>query len=287
MKYRTLARKRSPIHYFVLAVLGLSPLFAHAEAAYPHGETVPGNTAFFSVGMGITMGPVYEGSDDYAALPLLLVKGRLPTERWGTFSGSAEDGLRWDLPSSSSLAFALLAGYDIGRKERVRILGGHNTRLVGMGDLDSSPLVGGEVSWRLSTGRLFVRGMQATNNRTYGGRDLNRTAFMNIGVASDYPVSDVLSLATSVYGTWGDSGYMASRFGVSGEQAAHTTFDDYHIGRGMQDMTLKVGAHWQWMPKVSLEGGMKATALVANARNSPLVDKSVGASLYLGMQYTF
>lgn len=287
MKYRTPARQRSSIRHLMLAVLGLTPVFVHAGDAYPHEASARGNAAFFSIGTGISAGPVYEGSGDYAALPLLLVKGRLPTERWGTFSGSAEDGLRWDLPSSSSLGFALLAGYDIGRKERIRILGGHNSHLVGMGDLDSSPLVGGEASWRLSSGRLFVRGMQATNNRTYGGRDLNRTAFMNIGVASDLPVSDDLSLATSVYGTWGDSGYMMSRFGVSGEQASHTAFGENPIGRGMQDVTLKVGAHWQWMPKVSLEGGMKATALVANARNSPLVDKSVGAALYLGMQYTF
>jgi outer membrane scaffolding protein for murein synthesis (MipA/OmpV family) len=232
-------------------------------------------------------GPVYEGADDYAALPLLMVKGSLPTARWGMFSGNLQDGLRWDLPSSSHLGMALLVGYDVGRKESLRILGGHNTRLMGMGDLDSTATVGGEVSWRLSSGRLFARGMQATNSRHYGGDDLGRTSNMQIGVASTHPLSPDVTLDTALYGTWGDSSEMMSRFGVTQEQASRSVFDEYRLGRGMQDMTLKVGAHWQWTPKVSLEGGMKATSLVSNARNSPLVDKSVGASVFLGALYTF
>lgn len=99
--------------------------------------------ASVTVGGGLAVGPLYEGSSRYAAFPSLKLKAVLPTQDWGTFTAAFPEGLRWDLPGLSPFGVALLVGYDQGRKERIHTLDGRDDYLKGMGNLDSTALVGG------------------------------------------------------------------------------------------------------------------------------------------------
>ncbi|WP_395609628.1 MipA/OmpV family protein [Pseudomonas sp. B22129] len=240
-----------------------------------------------TVGGGIAVGPLYEGSSHYAAFPSLKLKAKMPTEHWGTFTAAFPDGLRWDLPGLAPFGVALLIGYDQGRKEKIHTLGGRDDDLRGMGNLDSTALVGAEAYWILPAGRLFVRGLQSTQNRNYGGESLGRTAYLEAGVATAYALSSTLTLDSTLYGTWSNENDMMARFGVTAEQAARTRFDEYHPGGGMRDVTLKLGLTWQWQPQLALEGGIKSYALVSDARNSPLTGEKVGAGAYLNALYRF
>jgi len=234
-------------------------------------------TPSVTVGGGLAVGPLYEGSSRYAAFPSLKLKAVLPTQDWGTFTAAFPEGLRWDLPGLSPFGVALLIGYDQGRKERIHTLDGRDDYLKGMGNLDSTALVGAEAYWILPAGRLFVRGLQSTQDRNYGGERLGRTAYLEAGVATAYPLSSTLTLDSTLYGTWSNENDMMARFGVTAQQAARTRFDEYHPGGGMRDVTLKLGLTWQWQPQLALEGGIKTYALVADARDSPLTGEKVGA----------
>jgi len=238
------------------------------------------------MGGGVAVNPIYQGSSRYAAFPSLALRGVLPTD-FGTFTASFPEGLRWDLPGASSLGLALLAGYDPGRKEKISTLGGNNHHLRGMGDLDGTPLVGAEAYWRMPAGRLFVRALQSTRNRDYGGDDLGRTSYLEGGFATVMPLSPVLTFNAALFGTWSDDHDMMARFGVTRQQAARSGFDEYHAGGGMRDVTLKTGATVQMSPHVSLEGGVKLYTLVAGARHSPLTDETMGAGAYLNALYRF
>ncbi|ROL81260.1 structural protein MipA [Pseudomonas protegens] len=244
-------------------------------------------TASVTVGGGLAVGPLYEGSSRYAAFPSLQLKAVLPTQDWGTFTAAFPEGLRWDLPGLSPFGVALLIGYDQGRKERIHTLDGRDDYLKGMGNLDSTALVGAEAYWILPAGRLFVRGLQSTQDRNYGGESLGRTAYLEAGVATDYALSSTLTLDSTLYGTWSNENDMMARFGVTAQQAARTRFDEYHPGGGMRDVTLKLGLTWQWQPQLALEGGIKTYALVADARDSPLTGEKVGAGAYLNALYRF
>ena len=240
-----------------------------------------------TVGGGLAVGPLYEGSSHYAAFPSLKLKAVLPTENWGKFTAAFPDGLRWDLPGLSPFGLALLIGYDPGRKERIHTLGGRDDYLKGMGNLDSTALVGAEAYWLLPAGRLFVRGLQSSQSRDYGGESLGHTAYLEAGVATAYALSSTLTLDSTLYGTWSNENDMMARFGVTAQQAARTRFDEYHPGGGMRDVTLKLGLTWQWQPQLALEGGIKTYALVSDARNSPLTGEKVGAGAYLNALYRF
>ncbi|MFC3945371.1 MipA/OmpV family protein [Pseudomonas gingeri NCPPB 3146 = LMG 5327] len=270
--------------YQGMAFIGATLALAMALPAHADDSS---RTPSVTAGGGVAVGPLYEGSSRYAAFPSLKLKAVLPTESWGTFTAAFPEGLRWDLPGLAPFGVALLIGYDQGRKEKIQTLGGRDDYLRGMGNLDSTALVGAEAYWILPAGRLFVRGLQSSQNRDYGGESLGRTAYLEAGVATAYPLSSTLTLDSTLYGTWSNENDMMARFGVTAQQAARTRFDEYHPGGGMRDVTLKLGLTWQWQPQLALEGGIKTYALVSDARNSPLTDEKVGAGAYLNALYRF
>lgn len=270
---------KHPVALMTGATLALAlALPAHADNA---------NEPSVTVGGGLGVGPLYEGSSHYAAFPSLKLKAVLPTQEWGTFSAAFPEGLRWDLPGLSPFGFALLIGYDQCRKERIHTLDGRDDYLRGMGNLDSTALVGAEAYWTLPAGRLFVRGLRSSDNRNYGGERLGKTAYLEAGFATAYALSSTLTLDSTLYGTWSNENDMMARFGVTAQQAARTQFEEYHPGGGMRDVTLKLGLTWQWQPQIALEGGVKTYALVSDARNSPLTGEKVGAGAYLNALYSF
>ncbi|MGN7973026.1 MipA/OmpV family protein [Serratia sp. 22264] len=263
------------------------PAFALMAALPLSVQAASDGDQSITLGGGVAVSPLYEGSSRYEAFPSLVAKAVMPTQNWGTFTAGFPDGLRWDLPGASSVGLALLAGYDMGRKEKIRTLGGSNNHLKGMGDLDGSAMLGAEAYWRLPAGRLFVRGWQATRSREYGGEDLGHTAYLEAGADFSLPLSSSLTLDSALYGTWSDRDDMMARFGVTGEQADRSGFSEYHAGGGMRNVTLKTGLTVQLQPHIALQGGMKLYALTADARRSPLTDKTVGAGFYLNAVYQF
>jgi hypothetical protein len=110
------------------AIPGLA-LAAESDAIAPvsaaTGMPVPARAApaktsspSLTVGGGVAVNPIYEGSSGYAPFPSLAVKAVLPSDSWGTFTLSFPEGLRWDLPDVSTVGLAFLLGYDPGRKEK-------------------------------------------------------------------------------------------------------------------------------------------------------------------------
>lgn len=281
----------------LLAALPCLALAEGAGAIVPveaaSGTPVPAHPApasagaSFTVGGGMAVNPLYEGSSRYAPFPSLMAKAVMPSDNWGTFTLAFPEGLRWDLPDVSTVGLAFLLGYDPGRKEKIRYIGGSSHHLRGMGDLDGSALVGAEAYLRLPVGRLYVRGVQATSSRDYGGDDLGHTTWLEAGAAGSLPLSAALTLEASLYGTWSDSHDMMARFGVTGRQAARSDFSEYHAGGGMRDVTMKTTATWHLQPQVALQGGLKVYSLVSGARHSPLTDDTVGAGAFLNALYTF
>jgi outer membrane scaffolding protein for murein synthesis (MipA/OmpV family) len=80
---------------------------------------------------------------------------------------------------------------------------------------------------------------------------------------------------------------MMARFGVTGEQAANSNFNEYHAGGGMRDVTLRTALTVQVQPHVALQGGFKLYTLTAGARHSPLTDDTMGAGAFLNALYQF
>ncbi|WP_436883358.1 MipA/OmpV family protein [Enterobacter asburiae] len=270
------------------AFFALAALMSASHAVRAAELSTPLKGPSLSLGAGMAVAPVYEGSSAYTLTPLPLVKAVAPTQDWGTFTASFPEGLRWDLPVGDLFGVALLGSYDPGRKENIRTLSGHNHHLRGMGNLDGTTQAGVELSVNYAPYRLFVRGMQALESRRYGGEDLGHTAYADVGLGSEIPLSGSLGMSLETYATWSDRHDMMARFGVTPEQAARSGFHAHRAGGGLRGVTMQWGLDWAYSPQWSYSGGVRLMTLSSNAaRNSPLTEKTTSAALFLNGMYTF
>ncbi|MDK1711699.1 MipA/OmpV family protein [Serratia marcescens] len=240
-----------------------------------------------SVGAGLAVGPAYQGASHYVAQPVYDLEGHVKTDNWGAFTLGVVRGARWDLPLPSPFGVALLMDYDYGRKERISALGSHDDTLRGMGDLGGSLEAGLELSYQMNPVQVYVKGMSATRERHYGGENLGRTAYVDVGLKRDYEINDQVTLLGNVFATWANGGYQRGYFGVTPEQASRTRFEAYHLGAGLKQFTARLAVNYQWSPSWSFQAGGEAYRLAGNTADSPLVDKALAGMAFMSARYRF
>lgn len=270
------------------AVIKLTFIALTLGALSPAGHADSGDTAV-KVRAGVAVAPVYPGALHYAALPLYDLSGTVRAGNLGTFSlGLIQgEGARWQLPLAGPVGVALLLDYDRGRKENIKTLGGHDTTLRGMGDLDGAVEGGLELSYRLKPMRLYMKGMRALKERDYGGSDLGYTTYLDVGGEGKYLLNPKLSLTMNAYLRWGDSGYEQGYFGVTRRQAEHTDYDHYSAGGGLQQVSAQAALNYQWTPNISFQSGVGVYRLTGDAADSPLVAKALAGMTFVSTSYQF
>ncbi|BEL87053.1 hypothetical protein SMQE32_37530 [Serratia marcescens] len=258
------------------ALLFLFPLAGQAQ----DGE------ASLTLAGGLAVAPAYEGSSFYSIEPLYQVNAGYQNASWGEFSAGSE-GARWQFPIAGPVGIALLLNYDAGRDEEIKTLRGRNTRLKGMGKLGGALEAGAELSYQLDPFRAYVKGMQATRKRSYGGEELGHTAYVESGLTGQYPLSEQLTLIGNLSTTWANSGYQRGYFGVTSQQAQHSAFSAYRPGSGFKDATLTAALNYQWRPNVAFQAGVGVTRLLGDAADSPIVEKTTSGMAFTSASYSF
>ncbi|AGP45862.1 MipA/OmpV family protein [Serratia plymuthica] len=269
---------KNTLGYSAVTLLMLFPL---------QGFTQDDGEASLKLSGGMAVAPVYQGASSYSAVPLYDIQAGYDKSAWGDFSLGLIDGARWQLPLSGPFGIALLAGYDDGRDEEVKTLSGRNKRLKGMGDLDGALEAGIELSYKFDPFHAFVKGMQATKARRYGDEDLGHTAYVDLGVAAVYSLSETLTLSSDLSTTWANSGYQRGYFGVTQRQAQQTSFAAYRPGSGFKQVTLNGALNYQWTPEIAFQAGAGIYTLLGDAAKSPIVEKKVAGVAFLGASYSF
>jgi outer membrane scaffolding protein for murein synthesis (MipA/OmpV family) len=129
--------------------------------------------------------------------------------------------------------------------------------------------------------------MQATKARRYGDEDLGHTAYVDLGVAAVYSLSEALTLSSDLSTTWANSGYQRGYFGVTQRQAQQTSFAAYRPGSGFKQVTLNGALNYQWTPEIAFQAGAGIYTLLGDAAKSPIVEKKVAGVAFLGASYSF
>jgi len=240
----------------------------------------------FAVGAGLATAPAYQGAKQYLLLPAFQVAAGYKSDQWGSFSAGV-DGLRWQLSPDSMFNLALLAGYDAGRKEDPHSFGRRDNSLQGMGKLSGSLTGGLELGLNLDAYRFYLKGMQGLKKRAYGGEDLGHTLTVELGINTDYALSDTLSLDYGVSTTWANSGYHRGYFGVTDQQAQSSKFAAYRPDSGMQKAEAKTSLTYAFTPNIALTAGVVVSSLLGDAAKSPITEKKVAVGGFTLLNYQF
>lgn len=266
--------------------LGYGVLAVLIPISFPVPAQEGGGQASLVISTGVAMAPLYQGAKVYSAVPLYDLQAEYENPTWGSF-GVGLGGAQWQLPLPEPIGVKVLLAYDAGRDEKISTLGSDNTRLQGMGDLDGAFEAGLELSYQVAPFRAYVKGMQAAKNRRYGGEDLGKTAYVDLGIATQYALSDQLAWVTDLSTTWANSGYQRGYFGVTSQQANNTTFGVYRPGSGFKQVSLNSTLSYQWTSAVAFQGGVGVYTLLGDAADSPIVEKQVAGIAFMSASYRF
>ena len=192
----------------------------------------------------------------------------------GWFAGTNR-GVGYNFSKDPTLQYGLGLGVDIGRKESA------TGALVGMGSIDSKVEYGAFLNYAPDHHWRFSSVLRLGSGDTGQGVTANFGANYAIDIAPKWR----LNLGAST--TWANAQSMQSYFGVNTTQSQQSGHAVYSPTSGLRDVNTNLNLSYQLTPKISVSGGLKATSLIGDARNSPIVTSPQNVSGSLSVGYAF
>lgn len=256
------------------ALITLSPVVQ----AQPVSK-VPADGLSGRVGLGVAAVPTYEGSPNHRTLagPDLALSYR--SRDWGSVEFGPQ-GLFWNAVEAGRFKFALVAQFDLGRKDRDTSASNPtpgDKRLAGMGNVPSSTEAGVGIGY----GPVMVVARQSLSERGPKGAQVDMT------VETSWTLSDRLGLRFALGATWADRDYLQTYFGVTAAQARATSFSMYTPKSGCRKVDASVGAEYAMAPNWALQAQVALSRLGDEAAASPIVGRRDASSVSLTVTYGF
>jgi outer membrane protein len=265
----------------IVLVLSFSiPAMAQAEDSGKEDK----NDWDISLGIGLGVAPVYEGSKHYLASPIPVV-----AIKWRDTASLGVDGLSL-YHKTGGFRYGAGLTYDPGRKENGKNLFGMSSgdhRLEGMGDIKAAMGLKAFASYDVHPfPSIPVVVLDASVTKLIGD-STNDGALVQAGLSMPYQLGQDWRLTPKLGTTWADGHYMQDYFGVTPEQAARSQFSDYKAKAGMKDVsfglniTYSIGKNWF----VSGDGRVKR--LLSDAASSPISATNINAGVVTLVGYHF
>lgn len=266
MKPKTLFRLLLAASVFVVAGAAQAQAF---DAVRMYGD--PTGDGAGTAGLAAVAGYRYMGSDErrFLVLPAL-------EYRWknGWFVGTT-NGVGYKFSSDPSMQYGVRLTADFGRSEN------RSQVLAGMGDIKVRPEIGGFFNYSLS------RDFNLTSSLRYGSGNDRRGAQLDLGANYGMQLAPQWRTTVGVSTTLVNGAYMQSYFGVTPSQALTSQNAAYEAGAGVRDVRISasvthfINADW------SLTGGLSASSLQGDAKDSPIVRERTPLSGLVALGFRF
>ena len=192
----------------------------------------------------------------------------------GWFAGTNR-GVGYNFSKDPALQYGLGLGLDMGRKESA------TGAQAGMGSIDPRVELGAFANYALN------RNLRLTSVLRYGSGESGQGATANFGANYSLDIAPQWRLGLGASATWANSQSMQSNFGVNATQSEQSGHAVYSPSSGLSEVTTSLNLSYQVTPKISLNGGLKASSLVGDARNSPIVTNPESVTGSLSVGYAF
>ena len=218
----------------------------------------------FSLGVAGGFAPDYEASDDYefgigpdiafSWQDRIFYKGR---------------SLGANLLRTKNLKAGPILSWNSGRDED------DNSKLDGLGDVDSTIEAGGFIAYRMKPMRFRLEVRQDVGSEHEG-------ALVELSGGTGLPFEKPL-VFVSLGATWASDDYMESFFGVDAQQSGASGLQAYNADGGIKDVNIGLTGGYSITNRWRVGGKLEYKRLVGDAADSPIVDDEnqflVGVSL--------
>lgn len=209
-----------------------------------------------TVGLGFGMAPDYEGSEDYQAVPLLMLKGQYESGRSFDFLGTR---LRVNLLPNQQYALGPVLQYRAARNNV------DNDTVERMDKVDAALEAGAYAGLNINN---FIANVQAVTDVS----DAHDGSLVTI--TGGYMYTDVadLVLVPTLETTWASDDYMQTYFGIDTRDSGRTGLARYNADSGLKDIGIGLMADYHPWENWGVVGLIKYNKLLNDAKDSPLVD---------------
>lgn len=219
------------------------------------------------LGGGAMISPKYEGSDEFKVSPVPFLSAT-----FGDTMRVDPRGVSVNFYKDYGFSFAVRAGYDLGRSED------DSDHLRGLGDIGAGGVIGARLAYEFGPLEIYT-----AINRIVGGSNGLEGKF---GADLSFQYERFLFMA-GVSGTWADSKYMETYFGVTPLQSALSGLPVYDVGAGIKRMDVSATVTYMATEHWVVRGQAGWGYLLGDAGDSPIVqDKSQPYGL-LSLGYRF
>lgn len=249
----------------------------------------------FTLGVGVAIGPEYEGSEDYevGALPMFGVEWEAdhPDAAEGeTDISLGLHGAELSFPQGLSVDFLRLqsgghqvmvglgASYDMGRDAS------DSDGLRGMGDIDGYAVGSLGLAYENQNGVFADVGL----NQSISSDD--RGATVDLALGYRLPLSQSVMLMPAVSTVWASEDHMQSYFGVSSTQATSSGNRRFDAGSGFKSVGVGATALWFITDSWGVMANAEYAHLIGDAADSPLVKDKGDPNQFssvIGLSYRF
>lgn len=236
-----------------------------------------------SLGLGIAVAPVYEGSTHYlpAPIPMLAI-------RWRDTVSLGIDGLSL-YHKTGGFRYGMGLTYDPGREENGKNLYGMSSgdhRLEGLGNINSAAGLKAFASYDV---HLFQQiplvVLDASVTKLLGSS--NDGVLVQGGLAMPFQLGQNWRLTPKVSTTWANNQYMEDYFGVTPEQATRSQFSTYKAKAGMKDASIGLNVRYFITKNWFVTGDGRVRKLLSDAASSPISATNIDARIVTLVGYHF
>ncbi len=224
-----------------------------------------------SVGVGAGFAPDYEGSDDYQGVPMLMLTGKYDSGRSFSLLGTT---LLVNILASDKFEFGPVLSYRMGRDDV------DNKAVDRMDDIDNAMEVGAYALAKFDNVLLSVDFQMDVSNEHDG-------MLVQGNVGYRWKASDVLVVTPNVFLTYADGDYTDTYFGVNPGNVGTSDLPFYKAGSGLKDVGTRIIAHYTPWEQWGIMGIVSYSALLGDAKDSPIVDEGDDAQAFFGLMATY
>jgi outer membrane protein len=236
-------------------------------------EAAPAQGTTYTVGVGVGVAPDYEGSDDYAPVPLWNLRVNNLYDP-NTFVQLFGPRLRSNFIPDPHWRFGLDGQYIKKRDHHVE-----DSKVGDLESVDPSVMLGAVAGYDFIADprqdlALEIEARQDVAN--------GNGALVTLRGLYGTPLSEHWRIDTSVGGTWASEDYMSAYFGIDAADAARSGLDQHGADAGFENVAFGGSLTYNFSERWSASGLASYSRLLGDAADSPVVKDQGDKNQFFG-----
>ena len=225
----------------------------------------------YNIGGGIGLAPDYEGSDDYEVVPLPAAEAYFDNGMYIELLGL---NLRANLIPERWVSWLKAGPVYNYRSSRSDV---DNSQVDDLKNVSDANELGGFVKFEYNNWFANIEYLVDTG-------DAHDGEYAELSGGYNWLFSDAWTFSFGAFGTWADSDYHETYFGITPEDSLRSGLDTYDPDDGIKDVGINLGANWKFASNWNLRGLLRVTQLVGDADDdSPVVDEGSETQVFTGL----